>query len=84
MLEIGLGCDMDYGPGASTALWKKLFPNADLWEAEFNAEFVKKHRDDKLKGFNVLTGDQGDEAVLDTWVQDSGGNFDVVIDDGGH
>ena len=29
MLEIGLGCDMRYGPGASTALWKQLFPLAE-------------------------------------------------------
>ena len=84
MLEIGLGCDMNYGPGASTALWKKLFPEADLWEAEFNADCVEKHRGDKLKGFNVLIGDQGNETVLDSWVQESGGNFDVIIDDGGH
>ena len=33
MLEIGLGCDMDYGPGASVSLWKDLFPAAELWEA---------------------------------------------------
>lgn len=69
MLEIGLGCDMNYGPGASTALWKKLFPKADLWEAEFNADCVEKHRAEKLKGFNVLIGDQGNETVLDSWVQ---------------
>lgn len=24
-LEIGLGCDMNYGPGASVALWKNFF-----------------------------------------------------------
>ena len=44
MLEIGLGCTMNYGPGASTAIWKKLFPKADLWEAEFNVNCVKKHK----------------------------------------
>jgi hypothetical protein len=25
-LEIGLGCDTKYGPGASVAVWKKLLP----------------------------------------------------------
>jgi hypothetical protein len=84
MLEIGLGCDMDYGPGASTVIWKKLFPKADLWEAEFDASCVEKHKDDKLKGFSILTGDQGNDTVLDSWIEKSGGNFDVVIDDGGH
>jgi len=42
LLEIGLGCDMSYGPEASVALYKKLFPMADLWEAEFDAVCVKR------------------------------------------
>ena len=37
-----------------------------------------------LQGINVLTGDQGDYGTLDKWISQSGGNFDVVIDDGGH
>ena len=24
MLEVGLGCDMTYGPGASASLWRRL------------------------------------------------------------
>jgi len=84
MLEIGLGCDMGYGPGASVALHKKLFPQAELWEAEYDAACVEKHRDGTLKGINLLTGDQGDDTVLDGWIEQSGGKFDVVIDDGGH
>jgi len=84
MLEIGLGCNMGYGPGASVALHKKLFPQAELWEAEYNAACVEKHRDGTLKGINLLTGDQGADTVLDGWIEQSGGKFDVVIDDGGH
>mmetsp|Transcript_10640 Transcript_10640/g.18700 ORF Transcript_10640/g.18700 Transcript_10640/m.18700 type:complete len:288 (+) Transcript_10640:58-921(+) len=86
MLEIGLGCGMSYGPGASVALWKKLFPEADLWEAEFNGKCVEKAKEDgKLNGFNVLVGDQMDIDTLDQWIDESGGGaFDVVIDDGGH
>ena len=84
MLEIGLGCDMNYGPGASVAIWKELLPKADLWEAEFNAKCVNKHRDGMLKDINLLVGDQGNDVVLDSWIKTSGGNFDVVIDDGGH
>jgi len=83
MLEIGLGCDMGYGPGASVALWQKLFPKANLWEAEYNSECVIKNSK-KLEGINVLVGDQGNETVLDEWINKSGGNFDVIIDDGGH
>mmetsp|Transcript_29306 Transcript_29306/g.61078 ORF Transcript_29306/g.61078 Transcript_29306/m.61078 type:complete len:569 (-) Transcript_29306:428-2134(-) len=85
MLEIGLGCDMNYEPGASVALWKKLFPKADLWEAEYDATCVDlATKQGKLDGFNVLVGDQGNNKTLDGWIEKSGGNFDVIIDDGGH
>ena len=42
MLEIGLGCNMGYGPGASVALYRKLFPQAEIWEAEYDGECVKQ------------------------------------------
>lgn len=85
MLEIGLGCNMNYGPGASVLLYKTLFPQAELWEAEYVERCVKQYKNsDILKGINVLTGDQGDYNTLDSWIQESGGNFDVIIDDGGH
>jgi hypothetical protein len=85
-LEIGLGCDMTYGPGASVALWRKLFPKAELWEAEFDATCANKMKNEgKLDGFNLVTGDQMNMTVLDGWIKQSGGgHFDVVIDDGGH
>lgn len=85
MLEIGLGCDMYYGPGASVAVWKKLFPLAELWEAEFNEKCVEKSKaEGKLEGINTLTGDQMNVDTLDEWIEKSGGEFDVIIDDGGH
>lgn len=85
MLEIGLGCDMKYGPGASVKLWKALFPGADLWEAEFDGKCVQKNQDMLLElGLNILVGDQGNLEVLDGWIEKSGGEFDVIIDDGGH
>ena len=84
MLEIGLGCNMVYGPGASVSVYKELFPKASLWEAEYDVECVDKHRDGLLKDIHVLTGDQGNTTVLDSWIEISGGNFDVIIDDGGH
>ena len=37
-----------------------------------------------LNDINVLTGSQDDRAVLSRWINESGGNFDVIIDDGGH
>ena len=85
MLEIGLGCDMNYGPGASVSLWKTLFPVAELWEAEYDGACVEKAvKEGKLDGLHPLVGDQGNNATLDSWIEKSGGQFDVVIDDGGH
>lgn len=70
------------GPGASATLWKELFPQAELWEAELNAKCVRKAQQSgqALDGFHVLVGDQGDPKVLDSWVEKSnGGHFDVVV-----
>jgi len=84
-LEIGLGCNMNYGAGASVKIWKTLFPKAELWEAEYDKECADKaQRSGQLEGINVLVGDQADFNVLDSWIDTSGGNFDIIIDDGGH
>lgn len=84
-LEIGLGCDMGYGPGASVKVWQTLFPTADLWEAEYNGACVAKSRSEgKLEGIKTLVGDQANVTVLQQWITESGGDFDVIIDDGGH
>ena len=83
MLEIGLGCNMRYGPGASVLVWRALFRHAQIWEAEYDGDCVEKNAD-KLRNIRTLVGDQGDPEVLDRWIKESGGNFDVIIDDGGH
>jgi len=84
-LEIGLGCNMAYGPGASVQIWKKLFPLAELWEAEYVEECVETaEKKNQLDDIHVLVGDQADKSVLDSWVEKSGGKFDIIIDDGGH
>lgn len=85
-LEIGMGCDMTYGPGKSVYMWKKLFGvKADLWVAEFDAACVENARLRNLTlGIRTLVGDQANEIVLKSWLDESGGDFDVIIDDGGH
>ena len=73
-LEIGLGCDMFYGPGASVKVWQKLFPQADMWEAEFDGACVKKSEaEGKMKGIKTLTGDQMNIPTLDRWIEQTGG-----------
>ncbi len=86
MLEIGLGCNMGYGPGASVNLWKKyIHPSSEIWMADVNTECVEKYmNDDSLRGIHVITGDQENPEILSSWIKSTGGNFDVIIDDGGH
>ena len=65
MLEIGLGCDVNYGPGASARLRAKLFPSLDLYMGDYDASCVKHEREaGKLEGIKTVTGDQGDAATL--------------------
>ena len=68
--EIGLGCGMSYGPGASMKLWQKLFKDSqvDLWMADVDAACVEKYKQ-QLAGINVLIGDQGNKTVLADWVE---------------
>lgn len=32
----------------------------------------------------IVVGDQADPAVLKRWIETSGGEFDVIVEDGGH
>eukprot|EP00760_Papus_ankaliazontas_P002361 PhM_4_TR10962/c1_g2_i1/m.85518 len=36
MLEIGIGCDMTYGPGWSYALWSHYLPNLELYMVDWS------------------------------------------------
>jgi hypothetical protein len=85
-LEIGLGCDMTYGPGASLKVWQQLLhPDSNIWMAEYNQQCVDKFKkSESLSGINILTGDQKDLPTLSRWARQSGGNFDIIIDDGAH
>lgn len=85
MLEIGLGCDMQYGPGMSVPLWEDLFPATERWEAEVNAACVKQSQaKGELQNISVVTGDQGNLNTLAAWKVRFGGHLDVIIDDGSH
>jgi hypothetical protein len=89
IMEIGLGCDGPTfardGPGASVKVWQSLLPQAELWEAEYDKSCVAKARQaGLLQGINTVTGDQGDLSTLRAWKKEMGGDFDVIIDDGGH
>ncbi|KAI4604459.1 hypothetical protein KJ359_000597 [Pestalotiopsis sp. 9143b] len=88
MLEIGLGCDMRYGPGKSYYTWLEYFPNVDLYYIEYDAECASKWSS-KTAGATIFAGDQADPVFLQKFIDEanggsSAGTFDIVIDDGGH
>jgi hypothetical protein len=85
LLEIGLGCDMVYGPGESLKLWLEYFKGIDL-ELHFMEYDEKCAREWQPKFPNIKfhVGDQANPEHLQRVLDDSGANFDVVIDDGGH
>jgi len=88
MLEIGLGCNkgsMHAGIGPSVALWQKLLPGVELWEAEYDKHCLQAARKHGLlDSIHPVQGSQGNRTTLRDWVKQSGGNFDAIIDDGSH
>ncbi len=85
IFEIGLGCDMVYGPGASAKLWRKALPHAEIWEADVNANCIEAHKKALGElGITPLVGDQANSSHVRRWLKEVSGNFDVIIDDGAH
>jgi len=83
MLEIGLGCNMVYGPGASYYTWLDYFSNVDLYYIEYDAKCAKQWAN-KTKDATIFAGDQASVPFLQQFIAEAGGDFDVIIDDGGH
>lgn len=88
LLEIGLGCDMGYGPGRSLKLWRDLLPQATISVVEVNATCMQ-HWKDKVAQVGrgqVYIGSQDSDALLDSITSDAAqyGLYDVIVDDGSH
>ncbi|RYE27296.1 MAG: class I SAM-dependent methyltransferase [Sphingobacteriaceae bacterium] len=83
LVEIGLGCDMAYGPGASFYLWLEFFPNAEIYFIEYDEACAKawENADPRVK---IYHGDQSNVAFLEDFIARTGGDFDYIVDDGGH
>ena len=90
MLEIGLGCGMPhpYTAGASTLLWTEYFKSVSDFELhvfEYNKPCAEAWFNlHKLPKAFLHTGDQSNITDLERAITSSGGNFDIIIDDGGH
>lgn len=69
VLEIGVQ------GGGSLKIWKDMFPGAEIVGVD-NLEECKQYEEENIK---VFIGDQSDVKFLETL-----GDFDIIIDDGGH
>jgi hypothetical protein len=73
-LEIGID------NGNSVKLWENYFKNASLYFIDITLQNVK-YASERSKYFVV---DQENPRDLNKFIQETGGLFDVIIDDGGH
>ena len=85
-LEIGLGCNMGYGPGHSAKIWIEMFNNVEFIEYDRNCtlKYQTKIAND---GYVVHIGSQEDVIFLEELKQSKRWNdlgVDIIIDDGGH
>jgi hypothetical protein len=76
MLEIGL-----YN-GGSLRMWRDYLPNAVLHGIDIDARTLAYQ--DEVPNSQVRLVDQGNAAELDAFVAELGGNYDFILDDGGH
>lgn len=75
ILEIGIGRVHN---AASLKMWKEYFPNAKIIGMDVN-EFNLN-----LDNVHTFRGDQADRKKLKELIKEYGGEFDLIIDDGGH
>ena len=80
LLEIGLGCDMPLGVGASVPLWREYLGVCMKYTImEFDGPCAEKFR----KSVDALfIGDQS--SLTDLAPVAAAGPYDVIIEDGGH
>jgi hypothetical protein len=76
MLEIGL-----YN-GGSLRMWRDYLPNTVLHGIDIDARTLAYQ--DEVTNAQVRLVDQGDAAALEAFVAELGGNYDFILDDGGH
>jgi len=78
-MEIGLGCDMTYGPGKSLDLWDRYFTHKDarIFFIEYDSICAEKLQHSRPR-VSVDGGDQGNTTFLNSFIEKHGGNFDIL------
>ena len=88
VLEIGIGYReliepfvKDYVPGSSLKMWEVYFPNAEIHAIDNNVTAAGQYYGERIHTYLL---DQSKISDLLKLVSNTGGEFDVVIDDGSH
>jgi cephalosporin hydroxylase len=76
LLEIGL-----YN-GGSLRMWREYLPNATLHGIDVDRRTLAYELE--IPGTKVRLVDQADARALRAFVDELGGSYDVIVDDGGH
>ena len=66
--------------GASHLMWKDFFPNAEIFGIDLKDYSEKSMKD----GIHTFVANQANRADLQAFIDKYGGDFDVILDDGGH
>jgi hypothetical protein len=88
--EIGLGVTAGQQKSFKRGMhvWRELLssPNDRIFIAEFNRDAALELKSMNVipAGIQIVIGDQGNSTDVRRWVQETGGDFDFVVDDGGH
>lgn len=78
LLEIG------FASGASAKVWEEYFPQAELYFIDIDKSCFEKNGKNLSPRSHLCLVDQGSETALNKFIEEVGGNFDIIIDDGGH
>ena len=72
-------CEIGVDQGGSLILWRDYFPKATVW----GIDIVDTSELDS-KRIKTFVADQADRRQLKSFIDKSEGNFDIILDDGGH
>jgi len=72
-------CEIGIAQGGSLLMWKEYFPKAKI----YGIDILNRHKmnSDRVETF---VADQSDREQLQSFINEYGGDFDILIDDGGH
>jgi hypothetical protein len=68
--------------GGSLRMWREFLPNAALFAIDVDPRCLSFERE--LPNTTIRLVDQGSAAELHQFVEETGGEFDFIVDDGGH